>query len=194
MLEGRKIKQITRIYLFVGLGNPGPKYQFDRHNVGYMVGEELRCRWGIPQLSNRFQGLFGDTSVAEAKKALLLPTTYMNLSGRAVLEAIRWFKLPVDNCLVIHDEVELPFGEIRIKEGGGLGGHNGLRSLEQSLGTRDFWRLRVGVGRPSRSSRPLADYVLESFDKPREDILLLLGQAADLAEEWLNTRSTCIST
>lgn len=172
-------------YLITGLGNPGAKYQFDRHNVGFMVAEELRRRYGIPQLRSRFQGLVGEGVVAGHRTVLLLPMTFMNLSGRSVAEAMRWHKIPVERLLVLHDEVELAFGDARLKEGGGLGGHNGLRSMEQSLRTREFWRVRVGVGRPDSDRRPLADYVLEPFNEPREEILLLIARAADLAEEWL---------
>jgi PTH1 family peptidyl-tRNA hydrolase len=114
--------------------------------------------------------------------------TFMNLSGRAVAEATRWYKIPLDRLLVIHDEVELAFGDVRLKEGQGLGGHNGLRSLEQSLGSRDFWRLRVGVGRPDSPSKPLIDHVLAPFGEPREEVLALVERAADLAEQWLETR------
>jgi PTH1 family peptidyl-tRNA hydrolase len=153
-----------------------------------MVGEELRRLHGLPQLCSRFQGLAGEGTVAGVRVVLLLPMTFMNLSGRAAAEAARWFKIPVERILVVHDEVELPFGEVRLKEGQGLGGHNGLRSLEQSLGSRDFWRLRVGVGRPDSSGRPLIDHVLAPFSEPREDVLLLIGRAADLAEEWLAAR------
>ncbi len=175
-------------YLITGLGNPGPQYQFDRHNVGFMVAEELRRRHGLPQLRSKFHGLVGEGTIAGRRTVLLLPMTFMNLSGRSVAEAVRWHKIATEDLLIIHDEVELPFGETRLKEGGGLGGHNGLRSLEQSLHTRDFWRLRVGVGRPDSGGRPLADYVLEPFREPREDVLLLIGSAADLAEEWLAAR------
>jgi PTH1 family peptidyl-tRNA hydrolase len=175
-------------YLIAGLGNPGAQYQFDRHNVGFMVGEELRRRHGLPALRSRFQGLAGEGAICGLKSVILLPMTFMNLSGRSVAEAMRWHKIPLENMLVIHDEVELPFGEARLKEGGGLGGHNGLRSMEQYLHTREFHRLRVGVGRPASGHRPLADFVLEPFNEPREDVLLLIGRAADLAEEWLAAR------
>ena len=173
------------VYLVVALGNPGPEYQFHRHNAGFMVGEELRRRHGLPTLRSKFQGLTAEGRIGGKRVVLLLPTTFMNLSGRAAAEAARFYKVPVDRMLVIHDEVELPFGEVRLKEGQGLGGHNGLRSLQQSLGTRDFWRLRVGVGRPDSPNKPLIDHVLASFGEPREDVLALIGKAADLAEEWL---------
>jgi PTH1 family peptidyl-tRNA hydrolase len=177
------------IHLVVALGNPGPEYQFHRHNVGFMVGEELRQRHGLPRLRSRFQGLVAEGSMAGTDVLLLLPATFMNLSGRAVAEAARKHRIPVERMLVLHDEVELPFGEVRLKEGQGLGGHNGLRSLEQSLGSRDFWRVRVGVGRPEQAGRPLIDHVLACFSEPREDVLLLVGRAADVADEWLAARS-----
>jgi PTH1 family peptidyl-tRNA hydrolase len=176
------------VYLVVALGNPGPEYQFHRHNAGFMVGEELRRRHGLPALRSKFQGLTAEGRIAGKRVVLLLPMTFMNLSGRAAAEAARFYKVPVDHMLVIHDEVELPFGEVRLKEGQGLGGHNGLRSLQQSLGTRDFWRLRVGIGRPDSANKQLIDHVLTSFSEPREDVLALVGKAADLAEEWLAAR------
>jgi PTH1 family peptidyl-tRNA hydrolase len=126
--------------------------------------------------------------MAGTRVVLLLPMTFMNLSGQAAAAAARKHNIPVERMLVIHDEVELPFGEVRIKEGQGLGGHNGLRSLEQSLGSRDFWRLRVGVGRPGREGQPLIDHVLAPFSEPREEVLLLIARAADLADEWLAAR------
>jgi PTH1 family peptidyl-tRNA hydrolase len=126
--------------------------------------------------------------MAGTRVVLLLPMTFMNLSGQAAAAAARKHNIPVERMLVIHDEVELPFGEVRLKEGQGLGGHNGLRSLEQSLGSRDFWRLRVGVGRPGREGQPLIDHVLAPFSEPREEVLLLIARAADLADEWLAAR------
>jgi PTH1 family peptidyl-tRNA hydrolase len=176
------------VYLLVALGNPGPEYQFHRHNAGFMVGEELRRRHGLTALRSRFQGLTAEGRIGGKRVVLLLPTTFMNLSGRAAAEATRFYKVPVDRMLVIHDEVELPFGEVRLKEGQGLGGHNGLRSLDQSLGTRDFWRLRVGVGRPDSAHKALIDHVLVPFSEPREEVLALVAKAADLAEEWLAAR------
>lgn len=176
------------LYLVVALGNPGPEHQFQRHNVGFMVGEELRRRHGLPRFRSRYQGLAAEGTVAGTRVLLLLPLTYMNLSGRAVAEAARKHRIPVERMLVVHDEVELPFGEVRVKEGQGLGGHNGLRSLEQHLGSRDFWRLRVGVGRPEQDEAPLIDHVLTSFSESRDEVLRLIGRAADLAEEWLAAR------
>ena len=177
--------QENHTYLIIALGNPGADHQFDRHNVGFMVGEELRRRHGLPVLRSRFRGLVGEGRIRGRRAALLLPMTFMNLSGKSAVEAANWYKTPVERMLVIHDEVELPFGEVRLKEGQGLGGHNGLRSVEQWLGSRDFWRLRVGVGRPEHQRLALVDFVLAPFTEPREEVLALIGRAADLAEEWL---------
>lgn len=150
-----------------------------------MVGEELRRRHGWPPLRSRFQGLYGDGQMCGRRVVLLLPMVFMNRSGVAVGEAARYYHIPLDCILAVHDEVELPFGDVRLKEAGGLGGHNGLRGLEQSLGSRDFWRVRVGVGRPDHPRMTLADYVLSDFTEPVEDVLLLVARAADSAEEWL---------
>lgn len=171
--------------LIAALGNPGPRYQRHRHTVGFMVGEELRRRHGWPPLRSRFQGLYGDGQMCGRRVVLLLPMVYMNLSGASVGEASRYYRVPVPCILALHDEVEIPFGDVRLKEGGGLGGHNGLRSMEQSLGSREFWRVRVGVGRPDNPRITLADHVLSDFAEPVDDVLLLVGRAADTAEEWL---------
>jgi PTH1 family peptidyl-tRNA hydrolase len=176
------------LHLVVALGNPGPEHQYQRHNVGFMVGEELRRRHAFAKLRSRYHGLAGEGTISGTRVLLLLPMTFMNLSGRAVAEAARKHKIPVERMLVVHDEVELPFGEVRLKEGQGLGGHNGLRSLEQHLGSRDFWRVRVGVGRPAHEGDPLIDHVLAPFTEGKEDVLKLVGQAADAAEEWLAAR------
>lgn len=176
------------VYLIVGLGNPGPQYERHRHNAGFMVAEEFRRRQGLPPLRERFHGLMAEGEVAGKRVVLLLPLTFMNHSGQAVADAVRHYRVPVERILVIHDDVELPFGEVRLKEGQGLGGHNGLRSLEQALGSRDFWRVRVGVGRPERSEELLVDYVLAPFSEPEEEVRLLIRKAADLAGEWLATR------
>lgn len=173
------------MFLVAGLGNPGPQYQRHRHNVGFMVAEELRRRHGWPTFRARYQGLFGEGVILGRRVGLLLPMTFMNRSGQGVAEAARFYRISVEHVLAIHDEVELPFGEVRLKEGGGLGGHNGLRSMEQHLGSRDFWRVRVGVGRPASSRIALADFVLSDFSEPREEVLLLVSSGADLVEEWL---------
>lgn len=184
-LKLSRSSEATAPCLIAALGNPGPGYQRHRHNVGFMVGEELRRRHGWPPLKSRFQGLYGDGQMCGRRVVLLLPMVYMNRSGAAVSEVTRYLHVPVDCVLAVHDEVELAFGDVRLKEGGGLGGHNGLRSMEQSLGSREFWRVRVGVGRPDNPRVALADYVLSDFAEPREEVLVLLARAADTVEEWL---------
>lgn len=171
--------------LVAALGNPGPEYSRHRHNIGFMVGEELRRRWGWGPLKSKFHGLVGEGAVQGEKVVLILPMTFMNDSGKGVGEAARFGRVPPERVLVIHDESELPFGEVRLKEDGGLGGHNGLRSIERALGSRAFWRVRAGVGRPSSARLSLADYVLRPFDEDPEEVVLLISRAADLAEEWL---------
>ncbi len=173
------------MYLIAALGNPGPKHERQRHNVGFMVGEELRRRFGWGPFRDKFRGLMGEGPLGGAKVVVLLPMTFMNRSGDSVGRAADYFGVPVERLLVVHDEVELPFGDARLKEGGGLGGHNGLRSIEQAVGSRDFHRLRVGVGRPEEPGRSLAGYVLSPFDEPEDEVLALIRGAADLAEEWL---------
>ncbi len=153
-----------------------------------MAAEELRRRHGLPQLREKYHGLAAEGRIAGVRVLLLLPMTFMNNSGTSVAEAARKFRVPVERVLAIHDEVELPFGEVRLKEGQGLGGHNGLRSLEQHLKSRDFWRVRVGVGRPDRPEKPLIDHVLASFNDPREQVVALMQRAADAVEEWLGSR------
>lgn len=184
-LKLSRSSEATAPCLIAALGNPGPGYQRHRHSVGFMVGEELRRRHGWPSLRSRFQGLHGDGQMCGRRVVLLLPMVYMNLSGAAVGEACRYYRVPVPRILAIHDEVELAFGDVRLKEGGGLGGHNGLRSMEKSLGSREFWRVRVGVGRPDNPRISLADYVLSDFAEPADEVSLLVGRAADIAEEWL---------
>jgi PTH1 family peptidyl-tRNA hydrolase len=181
------------VYLIAGLGNPGPEYQSHRHNAGFLVAEELRRRHELPRPRSKYHGLASEGRICGVRVLLLCPQTFMNASGKAVGEAARKLHIAVGDMLVVHDEVELPFGEVRLKEGQGLGGHNGLRSLEQVLVSRDFWRLRVGVGRPARPGAPLIDYVLAPFDEPRQEVLELISRAADLADEWLAARGESCS-
>jgi PTH1 family peptidyl-tRNA hydrolase len=167
--------------LVVGLGNPGREYARNRHNVGYLVVDELARRHGATWRS-KFSGQVAEIRLDGHKVALLKPETYMNESGRSVGAAARFFKLEPDAVLVVHDEGDFDLGRVELKVGGGLGGHNGLRSLAQHLGTQDFLRLRIGVGRPERGDpRPLADYVLSDFE-PHDDAESLVARAADAVE------------
>ena len=167
--------------LVVGLGNPGREYARNRHNVGPMVVEELARRHGGSWRS-KFSGRIADVRIDSHRVALLAPDTYMNESGRSVKAAAQFYKLEPDAILVVHDESDLEPGRLQARRGGGLAGHNGLRSIVQHLGTPDFLRLRVGVGRPGRGDRrPLADYVLSDFE-PEEDAETLVARAADAVE------------
>src|SRR3989442_1260619 len=146
--------------LVVGLGNPGREYERNRHNVGAMVVDELARRHGGSWRS-KFNGRIAEVRIDQHKVGLLKPETYMNESGRSVQAAARFFKLEPDAILVVHDEGDFDLGRLQARLGGGLAGHNGLRSVARCLGTPDFMRLRVGVGRPERGDRrPLADFVL----------------------------------
>jgi PTH1 family peptidyl-tRNA hydrolase len=168
--------------LVVGLGNPGREYARNRHNVGHLVVDELARRHGGSWRS-KFSGQLAEIRLDGHKVALLKPETFMNESGRAVSAAARFYKLEPDEVLVIHDEGDFDLGRLELKVGGGLGGHNGLRSVAQHLKTQDFLRLRIGVGRPERGDRrPLADYVLSNFE-PHDDAEALVNRAADAVEQ-----------
>ena len=167
--------------LVVGLGNPGREYERTRHNAGWLVLDELARRHGGSWRS-KFSGSLAEVRLGDAKLALLKPETYMNESGRSVGAAARFFKVPPEQVLVAHDDVDLESGRLQARSGGGLAGHNGLRSLGQHLGSQDFLRLRIGVGRPGRGdTRSVADWVLSPF-APEEDADALVSRSADAVE------------
>jgi peptidyl-tRNA hydrolase, PTH1 family len=171
--------------LVVGLGNPGARYARTRHNVGFEVAEELTRRWRLPRAKQRFRGLIaeGRAGGGGPPVAVLIPQTYMNESGTSVGPARGQLRVPLEEVVVVHDEIDLPFGEVRSKLGGGVAGHNGLRSLREGLGGGDFWRVRVGVGRPdSTDPEVVAAYVLSRFREPDDDVRELIERAADEAE------------
>ena len=164
--------------LVAGLGNPGREYARNRHNAGYLVLDELVRRHGGSWRS-KFSGQVAEIRVDDAKVVLLKPETYMNESGRSVGAAAQFFKVEPADVLVVHDEGDFDLGRLEVKFGGGLAGHNGLRSIAQHLKTQDFRRLRIGVGRPERGDpRSLADYVLADFE-PHDDADDLVTRAAD---------------
>jgi PTH1 family peptidyl-tRNA hydrolase len=168
--------------LVVGLGNPGREYAANRHNVGWMVVEELARRHG-GGWRGKFSGRLAEIRLDGHRVALLEPETYMNESGRSVSGAVRFYKLEPGEVLVVHDEGDFDLGRLELKSGGGHGGHNGLRSIQQHLKSPDFLRLRVGVGRPERGDpRPLADYLLSDFE-PHDDAGALVARAADAVEQ-----------
>ncbi len=167
--------------LVAGLGNPGSRHERDRHNVGWMVIDEL-ARRSSASFKSKFSGRIAETRVCDHRLALLKPETYMNESGRSISAAARFFKIAPQDVLVVHDEVDLELGRMQARAGGGLAGHNGLRSIAQSLGTPDFLRLRIGVGRPERGDpRDVADFVLSPF-AAHEDRDTIVAQAADAVE------------
>ena len=167
--------------LVAGLGNPGPEHAGDRHNVGWMVVDEL-ARRHEGSFKGKFRGRLADVRLGDAKLALLKPETYMNESGASIQSAAAFYKLPPPHVLVIHDDVDLEAGRLQARLGGGLAGHNGLRSIAQRLGSQDFLRLRIGVGRPGRGDpRPVADYVLSGFTA-EDDAEGIVSRAADAVE------------
>jgi PTH1 family peptidyl-tRNA hydrolase len=171
--------------LIVGLGNPGDRYAGTRHNLGFRVADELSRRWDLSKPRKRYGALLaeGRTSPGGPRVAVLLPQTFMNESGNAAGPARGELGVPLDHVIALHDEIDLPFGEVRSKLGGGVAGHNGLKSLNQGLGGRDFWRVRAGVGRPdSTDPEIVSNYVLSPFREPREDVERLVLDAADEAE------------
>jgi PTH1 family peptidyl-tRNA hydrolase len=167
--------------LVAGLGNPGPEHASDRHNAGWMVVDELARRHG-GSFRGKFSGRIADVRIGGARVALLKPETYMNESGSSIQAAARFYKLPAERVLVVHDEVDFPTGRLQARLGGGLAGHNGLRSIAQRLGSAEFLRLRIGIGRPERGDpRPVADYVLSPF-APEDDRDEIVSRASDAVE------------
>ncbi|MGB7587161.1 MAG: aminoacyl-tRNA hydrolase [Solirubrobacterales bacterium] len=179
--EGEKGDRI----LVIGLGNPGERYAGTRHNIGFDVAAELSRRWQLPRAKQRFGGLIaeGRSGPGGPRVAILLPQTYMNSSGECAGPARGSLKTPLDRVIALHDEIDLPFGEVQTRLGGGLAGHNGLRSLKAGFGDAGFWRVRVGVGRPdSTDPDVVASYVLARFREPRQEVEAMVGRAADEAE------------
>lgn len=172
-------------WLVVGLGNPGPEYAGTRHNVGFEVANVLAARWEMPRARKRFAGLLTDgrTGPGGPRVAVLLPQTFMNDAGRSAGPARGAYGVPLERVLVVHDDIDLPFGEVQTRVGGGLAGHNGLRSLKRELGGAGFARVRIGVGRPPTTDPDrVAAYVLGRFREPREEVEALIERAADVAE------------
>lgn len=171
--------------LIVGLGNPGQKYEKSRHNAGFMVLDRLAERWGITRSKEKFRGVLGEGRIAPGgpRVVLLKPLTYMNESGKSAGPAAGSKHIPPERVIAVHDEIDLPFGEVRTRLGGGLAGHNGLKSLKSGLGTSDFWRVRVGVDRPdSTDPDRVAAYVLGRFSESGEEVRDLIESGADQTE------------
>jgi peptidyl-tRNA hydrolase, PTH1 family len=167
------------VFLVVGLGNPGSKYQNHRHNVGFMVVEHLAERHGRDPFRDKFQGQFAKGALDTVEFGLLKPQTFMNLSGQSAQKAMAFFKIGLANLIVVHDELDLPFGTVRVKVGGGAAGHNGIKSLTQCCGGPDFVRIRVGIGRPRAGTG--ASYVLSDFSREECAELPAVVESASLA-------------
>ena len=170
-------------WLIVGLGNPGDKYENTRHNVGFLTVDELAERARVPVQRLKHRALTNTVELGDARVLLMKPVTYMNLSGEAVGEAARFYKIPADHVLVISDDVSLPIGKLRIRKGGSAGGHNGLKSIIQHLGTDQFPRVRVGVGQKPHPDYDLADWVLGKFQGEDKKVMdEAVKRAADAVE------------
>ncbi len=168
--------------LWVGLGNPEPAMVFNRHNIGFMAVDTIASRHGFQPWRKRFKGLMTEGTIGGEKILALKPLTYMNASGESVQDAAAFYKLPVDAITAFHDELDLVPGKMRVKQGGGAAGHNGLRSMDRMLGSPDYWRVRLGIGHPGSKDRVLG-YVLGNFAKDEHDWLTtLLGAVADAAD------------
>ena len=173
-------------WLIVGLGNPGAEYARSRHNVGFMIAELLIERWQLSKPKRRFRGLLSEGRIGTpgldtpVRAAVLMPQTYMNDAGRSVGPARGHYGLPLERVLVVHDEIDLPFGEVRPRVGGGLAGHNGLKSLRRELGGPDFARVRVGVGRPDSTDPDIVSaWVLGRFREDEDDVAALVDRALE---------------
>lgn len=157
-------KQASERILIAGLGNPGRQYEGNRHNIGFMAAGAIASEYMLGPFRNKFQADMLEGRIGDHKIVLLKPQTYMNESGRSVVETARFFKIPPERIFIIHDELDLPPGKIRVRQGGGTAGHNGLKSIQAQLGSPDFWRIRVGIGHPGDKSK-VSGYVLSDFAK-----------------------------
>ena len=179
---------VTDVWLVVGLGNPGPAYAGHRHNVGYLVGDVLAERMGSPFRAHKsgradvVEGRLGPVGAETPRVVLARARSYMNESGGAVSTLAKFYKVPPERIIAVHDELDIPYGALRVKLGGGDNGHNGLRSMRSSLGTGDFYRVRVGIGRPPGRQDP-ADFVLSNYSATeRKELEINVVEAADAVE------------
>ena len=161
------LKRDTNMWLLVGLGNPGDKYKNHRHNIGFKVLESIAHEYGAVGFRSKYQGEYTEVTIEGSKICLLKPLTYMNESGQSVVKAAKFYKIPAERIIVFHDELDLKPGVVRLKTGGGLAGHNGLKSMKNHLGTADFHRVRIGIGHPGDKNR-VSGYVLSDFAKAEQ--------------------------
>lgn len=172
-------------WIVIGLGNPGDRYERTRHNAGVLVIEELLARTSTTFKRHKSGALVAETRIADQRVALARSTGFMNESGRPLGQLVRFYKTPVERLIVVHDELDVPFGDVRVKVGGGIAGHNGLRSIGNHLASKDFIRVRVGISRP-HGALSGADYVLQRFSgAERKELPEVVGRAADAVERVL---------
>ena len=185
-LRKATMEQNESIYLIAGLGNPGLEYKQSRHNFGFMMLDLLADELNIPLKRVKFKSIIGEGNLAGKRIVLAKPLTFMNESGSAIAPLLRYFKVPLENLLVIHDDLDLPLGTLRIRQSGGAGGQRGMASIINHLGTQDFARMRLGIGRPNGQMDPV-DYVLQRFTKAEEPIKeIVLKQAVEAARFFVS--------
>ncbi|KWW52178.1 peptidyl-tRNA hydrolase [Bacillus cereus] len=186
LFVSKKESSGTRMKLIVGLGNPGREYELTRHNIGFMAIDELAKRWNISLNEQKFKGVFGAGFVNGEKVILLKPLTYMNLSGESIRPLMDYYKIDVEDFVVLYDDLDIPVGKLRLRMKGSAGGHNGVKSTISHLGTQEFQRIRMGIDRPKNGMK-VVDYVLGRFTSEEiSDVNHSIEKAADACEEWLN--------
>ncbi|HDR8243225.1 TPA: aminoacyl-tRNA hydrolase [Bacillus cereus] len=186
LFVSKKESSGTRMKLIVGLGNPGREYELTRHNIGFMAIDELAKRWNISLNEQKFKGVFGAGFVNGEKVILLKPLTYMNLSGESIRLLMDYYKIDVEDFVVMYDDLDIPVGKLRLRMKGSAGGHNGVKSMISHLGTQEFQRIRMGIDRPKNGMK-VVDYVLGRFTSEEiPDVNHSIEKAADACEEWLN--------
>ena len=186
LFVSKKESSGTRMKLIVGLGNPGREYELTRHNIGFMAIDELAKRWNISLNEQKFKGVFGAGFVNGEKVILLKPLTYMNLSGESIRPLMDYYKIDVEDFVVMYDDLDIPVGKLRLRMKGSAGGHNGVKSTISHLGTQEFQRIRMGIDRPKNGMK-VVDYVLGRFTSEEiPDVNHSIEKAADACEEWLN--------
>jgi len=173
-------------FLIVGLGNPGPKYELTRHNIGFLLLDAFAMKNKVPLIDEK-KFIYGKLKNEQQNIYLLKPQEYMNLSGKAVSEFVNKYKISLDKVLVLHDELDFPFSKIKLKSGGGHAGHNGLKDIISKINSKDFHRLRFGIGRPTSPNIDISDYVLSKFSQEEKKLLPeLIKTSIGFIEEWLN--------
>lgn len=170
--------------LIVGLGNPGKQYENTRHNVGFWAIDDMSATWNIPMIKEKWKAQVGEGLFQGEKVVLVKPLTYMNLSGESVRMALDWLKVDLNDFIVVYDDLDLPVGQIRLRGKGSAGGHNGIKSLIQQLGTDEFYRIKIGIGRPT-NPQPTANYVLSAFHGEETTVIRdAVDRSRNAIETW----------